>query len=611
MVLLDDAHATQAKSRLYQDLIEEIVWNREQDWDHSWQRAQSALMQGKFAVAFLRYETGAELQQITERSTKHQAYSRILIFNDCQTLDTEQAQHFLQNLAGSSVAGVRDIHANIDQNEFRQAIQKIRDFIAAGDTYQVNFTYRLHFRSYGSAAALYLALRQRQPVPYGAFATFPNGETILSFSPELFVRHQSGTLLARPMKGTAAATGDDQIDQMNAEALSRDPKNRAENVMIVDLLRNDLGRIAETGSVTVPRLFEVNRFSSVLQMTSTVQARLKHGLDLATTMRALFPCGSITGAPKKRTMEIIREIETEERGIYTGAIGWFDTITLEDEPSGLPVPDFCLSVPIRTLELGIEENGERSGRMGVGAGIVYDSEANEEYAECQLKAKFLTGLAPRFELFETMYATREDGCRCLDLHRQRLQRSARHFGFAFDAARIENELAQHLSQLVEKTAYRLRLSLNSQGELKLQSGILSPLKQVDGAVGYIFKSEVCELDQALLNHKTTARTQYDLGWQRAEAVGGFDTIFVNAHGHITEGGRSTVFVKLNGQWWTPPLSDGVLPGILRAQILQDAQWNVRERSISVEEFLSAEQIMLGNSLRGLMPAYRLNVEGTD
>ena len=202
----DDAHATQAKSRLYQDLIEEIVYGVESKIGiivNSVLKALSAT--GKFAVAFLRYETGAELQQITERSSKHQAYSRILIFNRLPNFRYRAGLAFLQNLAGSSVAGVRDIHANIDQNEFRQAIQKIRDFIAAGDTYQVNFTYRLHFRSYGSAAALYLALRQRQPVPYGAFATNPNGETILSFSPELFPGVTSqGTLLARPMKGTAA-----------------------------------------------------------------------------------------------------------------------------------------------------------------------------------------------------------------------------------------------------------------------------------------------------------------------------------------------------------------------------------------------------------------------
>ena len=605
VVLLDDAQAVGANSRLYQELLEEISWTKEQDWESCWQRAADAIASGQYAVAFLQYETGAELQHISERPQQGQQCSRIFIFKDCQHLDAKQAQNFLQELAGPNIAGIRNIEANINQASFCQAIETIRRYIAAGDTYQVNFTYRLHFSSYGTPAALYLALRQRQPVPYGAFAIFPNGESILSFSPELFVRHQGGSLLARPMKGTAAATGDEQLDQINAKALSLDPKNRAENVMIVDLLRNDLGRIAETGTVKVPRLFEVTRFSSVLQMTSSVEARLKPDIDLASAMRALFPCGSITGAPKKRTMEIIREIETEDRGIYTGAIGWFDPPAQAAANEASSIPDFCLAVPIRTLELQAEAEGERRGRMGVGAGIVYDSEPEDEYAECQLKARFLTGLPPRFELFETMLASKEEGCRLLELHLQRLQKSAHHFGFTFSQTQIQNQLNQHLAQLEAETNYRLRLSLNFRGEVQIQTAVLAPLKRVEGAVGYRFDAEVCELDPALLNHKTTARSQYDAGWQRAEAVGAFDTIFVNRHGKITEGGRSTVFVKIDGSWYTPPLSDGVLPGVLRKQILNDPTWEMRERSMSVDEFLRAEEVMLGNSLRGLMRAFRL------
>src|SRR5690606_9088835 len=310
------------------------------------------------------------------------------------------------------------MHAQSGMTEagFLQAIARIHDYIKAGDTYQVNFTYRLHFSTYGPITALYRKLRQRQPVPYGALISLPDGGAILSLSPELFLRHEAGQLIAQPMKGTAPASGDAAQDAARSKALASDQKNRAENVMIVDLLRNDLGRVAATGSVQVPGLFEVARFGSVLQMTSTITAALQDGVTLPELLRAVYPCGSITGAPKHRTMQIIRELEAEPRGIYTGAIGWFDAPTGEH-----PMGDFCLSVPIRTLELkAANASGLRKGEMGVGAGIVHDSVAQQEYEECRLKSRFLTGLPHEFELFETMYATKEAGIRHLERHLQRL-----------------------------------------------------------------------------------------------------------------------------------------------------------------------------------------------
>ncbi|WMW80994.1 aminodeoxychorismate synthase component I [Undibacterium cyanobacteriorum] len=605
IVLLDDAHSREASSRLYTDLLQELVWNNNDEWDAVWAATQDACSKGYHAVSFLQYESGAQLLGVASRSKKTDASSRILIFRVCQKLSATEAQEFLRSLAGDQVAGIRNVQANVTETEFAESIQTIRDYIAAGDTYQVNYTYRLHFSSYGPPAALYLALRQRQPVPYGAFAILPDQEAILSFSPELFVRHQAGTLLARPMKGTAAASGDDARDQETAEALSKDPKNRAENLMIVDLLRNDLGRIAQIGTVSVPSLFEVTRFSSVLQMTSSIEAKLKPQLSLAEIMRAVFPCGSITGAPKKRTMEIIREIESEDRGLYTGAIGWLDPVPKCSNATAQVIPNFCFSVPIRTLELQVPNSGERRGRMGVGAGIVYDSVANEEYAECQLKARFLTGLQAPFELFETIFATPEDGCRSLEQHLQRMQLSAQYFGFPFHQVTIETALQTHLATIEKAKQYRLKISLNSAGEVLVQSAPLTPLKQINDGVGYLFEGEVCRLDPLLLGHKTTIRAQYDEAWKRAEANGGFDSIFVNQANLVTEGGRSTVFVKLDGAWFTPPLKDGVLPGILRAQMLADATWGIQERSISVADFLRAEEVMLGNSLRGLMKAYQL------
>ncbi|HTD02553.1 aminodeoxychorismate synthase component I, partial [Undibacterium sp.] len=486
--LLDDAQpdCSAANSRLYTGLREVLECGDLACWPALLDRTQSAVRQGMYAVALFSYETGAQLQAIPLRiSTAFEIPpSRVLLFSDCEPMTASQVQTWLDARIAAEIgpgdeafpypAGIANIRASVDEPVFAAAIAQVQAYIAAGDTYQVNYTYRLHFDAYGSPLALYRRLRQRQPVPYGALILLPDGAAVLSLSPELFVRHASGMLTARPMKGTAAATGEAQEDQRRAEELAADSKNRAENLMIVDLLRNDLGRIAVTGSVRVPRLFEVTRFSSVLQMTSTVEASLRPELGLAEILTALYPCGSITGAPKRRTMQIIRELETEPRGLYTGAMGWFDPPV-----AGRTIGDFCLSVPIRTLCLQAPDDtsapGLRAGVLGVGAGIVHDSVATDEYAECRLKAGFLTGLPAEFELFETMHATREHGCRYLPRHLQRLRASAAYFGFAYDEAAILAELGSLCRQLAADGAYRVRLALLATGALRISSAKLQPL----------------------------------------------------------------------------------------------------------------------------------------
>jgi para-aminobenzoate synthetase/4-amino-4-deoxychorismate lyase len=397
------------------------------------------------------------------------------------------------------------------------------------------------------------------------------------------------------MKGTAAASGDAQQDAARAAALAADPKNRAENLMIVDLLRNDLGRIAAVGSVQVPQMFHVERYSGVLQMTSTLHARLRDDASLADVFAALYPCGSITGAPKRRTMQIIDELEPDARGIYTGAIGWFDA------PDGARrVGDFCLSVPIRTLTLQAPgDDGVRRGDMGVGAGIVHDSVAADEHAECALKARFLTGLPAEFELFETMHALRDDGCRHLDLHLRRLLASARYFGFACDEAWIRATLRQACDALPPGVPHRLRAALNQDGECRVQCAPLAPLGE---PVRVLLARECTDASDLFLRHKTTVREPYDAAWRAAEAQGAFDALFFNADGDLTEGGRSNVFLKLDGRWYTPPLAAGVLPGVMRAVLLADPAWNARERRLTIDDLRAAEQIVVCNALRGALLA---------
>ncbi|NIA53118.1 aminodeoxychorismate synthase component I [Massilia sp. TW-1] len=605
--LLDDAspegHA-QARSRLYDGYAGMLSCQRIDDWPRLLDGLQDALARGLHAVPVLTYELGEQLVGIAPARELHAPLAQVLLFERYGMLDAAQVDTWLAQRAqgqGGGPAGIAAVRANVDEPTFAHAIGRIRDYIEAGDTYQVNYTYRIRFDAFGPACALYARLRARQPVPYGALVGLPDGRAVLSLSPELFVRHDAGRLLARPMKGTAPAAADDLVNAVRAQHLAADPKNRAENLMIVDLLRNDLGRIARTGSVGVPALFEVKRYSSVLQMTSTVQAQLAPGTSLQAIFAALYPCGSITGAPKRRTMEIIRELEPAARGIYTGAIGWIDPPpgggfgTLQGARFG----DFCLSVPIRTLTLQPEQNGVRHGELGVGAGIVHDSDAGAEYAECRLKAQFLTGLTNDFEIFETIHATRADGCRHLERHLSRLGASAAYFGHPFDAALARAAAQEACAALPDDGPYRVRLALRADGDVVVQTGALAPLNE---PVTLLLSDEPTHAHDVFLRHKTSIRSRYDAAWRAAESEGAFDTLFFNERGELTEGGRSNVFVKIAGRWYTPPLSAGVLPGVMRGVLLDDPAWDAIECPLTRESLAHAQEIVVCNALRGVLRA---------
>jgi len=571
---------------------------------------RAAWREGLHALIVAPYEFGGPLvglpasTEISSPLPGHDGCLRVLLFRTMQVLSPAEVDALFDAWPEAmGVAGLFDCTASVDHTTYTQAIARIHDWIAAGDTYEVNYTYRLRMAAFGAPAALYRRLRARQPVPYGAFIALPEGGAILSCSPELFFSHHAGQLVARPMKGTAPASGDLEVDETCAIALAADEKNRAENLMIVDLLRNDLGRLARPGSVRVPALFEVTPFGSVLQMTSTVEAEIPPATGLADCLRALFPCGSITGAPKRRTMEIIDALEPEPRGLYTGAIGWIDAPS-DDRAMG----DACFSVAIRTLVLSAPgTDGLRRGELGIGSGIVHDSVADEEYAECQLKARFVTALDPGLSLFETMRATR-DGVPLLDRHLARLERSALAFGFPFDHAAMTAEIARVCASLQDAGAYRMRLSLDRDGKAGVTAAPLSPLHATwDAPVRLVAAPQSREAAHSLPNHKTNLRAAYDAAWQAAEREGAFDAVFFNADGTLAEGGRTTVLVKLDGGWWTPPLSAGVLPGVMRAVLLEDATpWlgaPLHERMLTRADVARAEAIAVCNALRGVMPAH--------
>jgi para-aminobenzoate synthetase / 4-amino-4-deoxychorismate lyase len=521
----------------------------------------------------------------------------------------------VQNDSGAvepSVAGIGGVQASVDPAQFTAAIDAIQQALRAGDSYQVNFTYRLGFNVFGSPVALFRRLRARQPVRYGALIALPGDRWVLSCSPELFVEKTGAALHARPMKGTAPRSADPMVDRQAAEFLGRDPKNRSENVMIVDLLRNDLARVAAIGSVKVPALFSVEPYESVWQMTSTVTAALRARTSFAAILRALFPCGSITGAPKYKTMQLIEALESTPRGLYCGAIGWLDAAPADPPdvvPAGQPCGDFCLSVAIRTLTLSAQtqpgkQPGKRRGEMGVGAGIVLDSVAADEFAECQLKARFLTQADPGFQLFETMYGTHQDGVRHLERHLARLSASARWLDFRFDEVDTRARIAAQCEALQPDHGHRVRLVLDKAGVMEITAAPLVPL--ADEVVGVLLGPDhgfaTTQAGDMLLLHKTTRRAEYDRGWREAEALDAFDTLFFNERGELTEGGRSSIFVKREGRWWTPPLSSGVLPGVMRGVLLDDPALGAAERVLTRDDVQTADALLICNALRGAVPA---------
>ncbi|AET88225.1 MULTISPECIES: aminodeoxychorismate synthase component I [Caballeronia] len=580
--LLDDCDATAERrsSRLYTDFAHERVCVDGHALDAVCAAIEGDLQRGLHAVVVADYEFGRNLQFGTiGRGDEHAL--RVLMFRSCAFLSRDEASAWLASHEVEDIAGIAGIEASVTRGEFDQAIAAVQEALREGESYQINYTYRLNFDVFGAPLALYRRLRERQAVHYGAFIALPDGRSVVSCSPELFVEKAGDLLRARPMKGTAPRESD-------PEALHNDPKNRAENVMIVDLLRNDMSRVAVTGSVNVPALFSVEPYASVWQMTSTIEARVIPGTSFADIVRALFPCGSITGAPKYRTMQLIDEIESTPRGLYTGAIGWLDA-------SG----DFCLSVAIRTL---VVDASKRRGVLGIGAGIVLDSVAADEYEECLLKARFLTGADPGFELFETCFATRDAGVRHYARHVARLKASAAYLGFAFDETALGTQVAQQCAGFDSDEPHRLRIALDKSGHIAITSARLAPLPS--SSVDVLLASERGFAPQSssdpLLRHKTTRRADYDRAWKAAEAEGAFDMLFVNERGELTEGGRSSVFVQLDGTWFTPPIDVGVLPGVMRAVLIEE--FGAVERALTLDELLKAQDVLISNALRGAVKA---------
>jgi para-aminobenzoate synthetase/4-amino-4-deoxychorismate lyase len=474
----------------------------------------------------------------------------------------------------------------LDRKEYRRAIHSIRDLIERGDTYQINFTFPLRGRVAGDSYSCFRAIAQSQGAAYSAYLDI-GSHRILSFSPELFVERRGNDLITRPMKGTLGRGRWLEEDREREEELRGSAKDRAENVMIVDLLRSDLGKVAETGSVKVPELFAVERLNRVLQMTSTVTAVQRRDVTIVDILRALFPCGSVTGAPKPRSMAIISDLEREPRGIYTGAIGLL-------QPNG----DAVFSVPIRTMV--VSANGDAT--FGVGGGITWDSTPDGEYEETRLKAKFLTHRWEEFDLLETMALVDGDYA-LLKRHLSRARSSAEYFGFHWDDAGVLRAL-DDVRDSHRAGRWRIRLLVDRQGAARAESAPLGESRTAPAMV----KFASCAVDDRdpLVFHKTTARARYDLELARCRPCD--DVIFWNSRGEVTESTIANVVVCSEGKNWTPPREAGLLAGTLREELISKGQ--LFERTITKEELASAGSFALINSVRGWMPAKLSDSEST-
>jgi len=469
----------------------------------------------------------------------------------------------------------------LGESAYKDKIRTIKRHIARGSAYQINFTYDVSLATTLDAFGLYRRLRENQKAPFCSFISTGFFQA-LSFSPELFFNKRKRRIYVKPMKGTAMRGRFSEEDRLIGQGLSLDAKNRSENVMIVDLMRSDLGKICSIGSVKTTKLFTVEKYRTVHQMTSTVRGTLRPPMTSGSVLKNLFPSGSVTGAPKIKSIEIIHELESGERGVYCGAIGFIG-------PRGSAI----FSVPIRTLQ-----STSRRGhwKYRVGSGIVWDSKLSEEWRECSAKCRFLTEARPSFELFESiLYNAR---LVYKNDHARRLKNSARYFDYPFDKTRIFSMLAHIEKKLDGFSKQKVRIFLNASGKVRWDYSELKPLDYPAISPRIAISPKPIDERDPLMFHKTTRRPWYQDAVEVIAKRGLFDVIFKNSKGEITEGSRSNVFIKKGKMLYAPPVTCGLLPGVLRENLIRCGR--CVEAVLTIKDLQNADAIYCGNSVRGLV-----------
>ena len=585
-VLLDNSSADGGASLFFRDPVDVICATEPGDVPRALERIEAALAAGSYVAGFFAYELGYVLEPRLAHLLPKNRKVPLVWFGVYAQPDVMTSRGVADWLAGHTLSHTyefTDVTLAWPRDEYVSRFERVQEMIRAGDIYQLNLTFKARFALTGSPLAFYRDMRQRQRVAYGGIVD-TGAATILSASPELFIERHGRVIETRPMKGTASRAGREDADAEQRRILSTDVKQRAENLMIVDLMRNDLGRIAEIGSVSVTDLFTVETFRTLHQMTSGVRATLKDGVALRELLDAIFPPGSVTGAPKIRAMELIGDIETEPRGVYCGAIGYI-------APKGQSVFNVAIRTPV------VFRDG--TGEMGIGSGVVYDSEGGKEYDECLLKLKFLTDPPKSFELIETILYDGGKGYVLRDRHIDRLAASARFFHFPYDGAAVASALDGAVRGN-EEERLRVRLLLAEDGRVTVTSTPLPPQAE-DWVMRYVISDTRLSSANPFLYHKTTRRELYDKEWQAAhDAHGADEVIYLNEKGELAEGSRTTIFVEKGGRLLTPHLEAGLLPGTLRADLLASGQ--AKEARLTLDDLQGADAVYLGNSVRGLVRA---------
>ena len=577
-VLLDDARAEgAAAARLFTAPLESVVARMPDEVDALLATLDRWHDEGAHVAGWMAYEAGHVLDRSGPKPDDLPdgwPLAWFARFADCTRIASNDVRDWLPDPEGAFIGEPR---ATISFETYAAALERVLEHIAAGDIYQANLTFPAEVQIEGHPLAAYARLRGQAGAGYGG-VVWTGTHWLLSLSPELFFSLREGQIVARPMKGTARRGADVAADTAARDALTADPKQRAENLMIVDLLRNDLSRVAEPGSVAVPSLFRIETYPTIHQMVSDVTARVAPDTRPSALMRALFPCGSITGAPKLSAMRIIDAVEVAPRGAYTGSIGFF-------APGG----EAAFNVAIRTLAL---RDGASCATLGLGSGIVADSEPLSEWQECLAKGEFVRVAAgAEFDLIETMGFDPAEGIVRLELHLERLGASARTFGFAFDRHGVRNMLQHATFRLRQPSRVRLRLTARGSVSVCADAMPVSPAGPVTVATAPL------PVDSAdiRLCHKTSDRGFYD---DARAASGAFEVLFTDREGYLTEGSFTCLFVERDGRLLTPPLARGLLPGVLRRALIEEGR--------AVEADLTPADLTggfyIGNSLRGLMQA---------
>ena len=574
-VLLDDARVSGASpARLYTQPVECLTARALDEVEPLFDALRSATARGLHAAGFLAYDAGAALLPHMPRAPDA-ALAWFGLFKQYQEISSDAMPSWLPDPAGSWLSSLRP---GVSRADYAKAFETVQDYIRAGDIYQANLTFPLSATYAGDPLALYAALRPRAAAGYGG-VVWTGEQHYLSFSPELFFTLKDSRVTTKPMKGTARRRADPAADKAEAETLRTDAKQRAENLMIVDLLRNDLSHVCDAGSVAVPELFHVESYPTVHQMTSTVTGLLAAESDATDVIKALFPCGSITGAPKIRAMQIVDEVEQRPRGVYCGSIGRID-------PNG----DAAFNVAIRTFTLC--ETTKRVS-LGLGSGIVADSDEPDEWAECLAKGDFARVENYGFDLIETMRFEPARGILRLELHLERMKASAQTFQFDLDRHAIRNQLHAATFHLAVLSKVRLRSSKGGAVAIEVR-----PLADTAGPWSVAVAPLPVDASDFRLYHKTSDRAFYD---DARTASGADEVVFVDADGFLTEGSITALFVERNGTLLTPPLSRGALPSVLRRELIADGK--AIEADLTVQDLEYG--FLVGNSVRGLIPAKRV------